>query len=230
LLLYEVIEETISIKLPFLILVTVSLINLNIFSIAYGQQQTVTPNANIPNEGAPKPIVHVIIEGTENTDKIKWGDGNDKIFGNNGDDTLNGGLGNDKIFGNDGNDKLNGELGDDEIEGGEGNDNIKGEGGDDQLIGDEGDDKLDAGKGNDELGGGTGIDILKGGDGNDELNGGNNNDELNGGEGKDKLKGGKGADTFICDVADKILDFKSAEGDNKIGECSVTDKSLPSLP
>ena len=74
------------------------------------------------------------------------------------------------------------------------------------------------------------IDILKGGDGNDELNGGNNNDELNGGEGKDKLKGGKGADTFICDVADKILDFKSAEGDNKIGECSVTDKSLPSLP
>ena len=89
---------------------------------------------------------------------------------------------------------------------------------------------MDAGKGNDELGGGAGIDILKGGDGNDELNGGNSNDELNGGEGKDKLKGGKGADTFICDVADKILDFKSAEGDNKIGECSVTDKSLPSLP
>ncbi len=58
----------------------------------------------------------------------------------------------------------------------------------------------------------------------------NNNDELNGGEGKNKLKGGKGADTFICDVADAILDFKSAEGDNKIGECLVTDKSLPSLP
>ena len=112
-LLYEVIEETISIKLPFLLLVTVSLINLNIFSVIYGQQQTASPNANIPNEGASKPIVHVIIEGTENADKIK---------------------------------------------------------------------------------------------------------------------GGKGADTFMCDVADKILDFKSAEGDNKIGECSVIDKSLPSLP
>ena len=124
-LLYEVIEETISIKLPFLILVTVSLINLNIFSLAYGQQQTSSPNSNIPNEGAPKPIVHVIIEGTENADKIKGGDGNDK---------------------------------------------------------------LDDGKGN---------------------------DELDGGEGKDKLKGGKVADTFICDLSDKISDFDSSGGDKK---------------
>jgi len=39
------------------------------------------------------------------------------------------------------------------------------------------------------------------------------------------LKGGKGADTFICDLVDKISDFKSVEGDKKIGQCSVIDKS-----
>jgi len=51
------------------------------------------------------------------------------------------------------------------------------------------------------------------------------NDEIDGGEGKDKLKRGKGADTFICDLVDKISDFKSVEGDKKIGQCSVIDKS-----
>ena len=34
----------------------------------------------------PIPIVHVIIEGTENADKIKGGNGNDRITGNNGDE------------------------------------------------------------------------------------------------------------------------------------------------
>jgi hypothetical protein len=40
------------------------------------------------------------------------------------------------------------------------------------------------------------------------------------------MKGGKGADTFICDLVDKISDFNSAEGDKKIGQCSVADKAL----
>jgi Ca2+-binding RTX toxin-like protein len=63
------------------------------------------------------------------------------------------------------------------------------------------------------------------GDGNDELTGGRGNDEIEGGKDKDKLKGGEGADTFICDVDDKISDFDSAEGDKKRGPCSVIDKS-----
>jgi Ca2+-binding RTX toxin-like protein len=70
---------------------------------------------------------------------------------------------------------------------------------------------------------------LLGGEGNDDLSGGKGNDELNGEEGKDKLKGGKGADTFICDIADKISDFDSTEGDKKTGQCSVIDQSVPSL-
>jgi hypothetical protein len=39
------------------------------------------------------------------------------------------------------------------------------------------------------------------------------------------LKGGKGADLFICDLADTITDFNSAEGDRKTGQCRVVDKS-----
>ena len=39
------------------------------------------------------------------------------------------------------------------------------------------------------------------------------------------MKGGKRADTFICDIADKISDFDSSEGDKKIGQCSIVDKS-----
>ena len=96
------------------------------------------------------------------------------------------------------------------------------------LAGDEGNDKIDAGRGNDDLDGGDGDDKLLGGEGNDDLVGGKGNDELNGEEGKDKLKGGKGADTFICDIADKISDFDSSEGDKKTGQCSVIDQAAPS--
>jgi hypothetical protein len=35
---------------------------------------------------------------------------------------------------------------------------------------------------------------------------------------------GFGADTFICDKYDQIIDFESTEGDKKIGKCSVVNK------
>ena len=41
------------------------------------------------------------------------------------------------------------------------------------------------------------------------------------------MKGGKGAATFICDLADTITYLNSAEGDEKIGPCSVIDESSP---
>ena len=53
------------------------------------------------------------------------------------------------------------------------------------------------------------------------------NDVLNGGEGFDIMTGGIGNDTFICDLDDKIIsDFNSAEGDKKIGQCSVVGQAL----
>ena len=55
-------------------------------------------NSNV-NEFAPKPQVHVSIEGTENPDKIRGGDGNDVISGEEGDDILQGNEGDDKIDG-----------------------------------------------------------------------------------------------------------------------------------
>ncbi|HSL13043.1 MAG TPA: hypothetical protein VK882_02195 [Nitrososphaeraceae archaeon] len=72
-----------------------------------------------------------------------------------------------------------------------------------------------------------GDDKLYGGKGNDKLHGGRGDDELDGGEGSDILTGGRGADTFICDSADTITDYNSAEGDKIIGECSVVDESFP---
>ena len=39
------------------------------------------------------------------------------------------------------------------------------------------------------------------------------------------MKGGKWAVTFNCDLADTITDFNSAEGDEKIGPCRVSDES-----
>jgi Ca2+-binding RTX toxin-like protein len=62
------------------------------------------------------------------------------------------------------------------------------------------------------------------------MDGGEGNDEMDGGEGKDEMTGGEGADTFICDLADQISDFESAEGDKKTGQCSVIDQSQPEVP
>lgn len=105
-----------------------------------------------------KPKVHVLIEGTPNSDKLKGGIGDDKI---------NGKYGNDLLLGKEGNDKIDGGIGDDKISGQGGNDIIKGEIGDDILFGGQGDDKLYGNLGNDSLDGGQGINIMAGGRGSD---------------------------------------------------------------
>jgi len=76
---------------------------------------------------------------------MNGGNGNDALWGRNGDDTLNGGDGNDELNGENGNDILNGDAGNDTLNGGTGNDILNG------------------GAGNDTLNGGTGNDILNGG-------------------------------------------------------------------
>ena len=88
------------------------------------------------------------------------------------------------------------------------------------------DDIINGERGVDKIQGGEGNDRLYGGRAEDELDGEEGNDEIDGGKGIDILSGGIGADTFICDLTDTIIDFNSAEGDKKIGQCSVIDKAL----
>ena len=78
-----------------------------------------------------------------------------------GDDWLFGGEGNDVLFGLGGNDHLYGGSGDDVLFGGSGNDHLYGGSGNDILFGGSGDDYLDGGAGHDRLFGGSGNDIIK---------------------------------------------------------------------
>ena len=74
-----------------------------------------------------------------------------------GDDWLFGGEGNDVLFGLGGNDHLYGGSGDDVLFGGSGNDHLYGGSGNDILFGGSGDDYLDGGEGRDILFGGSGT-------------------------------------------------------------------------
>ena len=82
----------------------------------------------------------------------KQTDGNDHLYGGEGDDVLIGGGGNDQLFGGAGDDLLFGGSGSDRLFGGEG---------DDVIFGGSGDDYLDGGAGSDKLYGGSGNDIIK---------------------------------------------------------------------
>lgn len=71
------------------------------------------------------------------------------IFGTEKSENLTGGYGNNLILGMGGNDKIEGNKGDDCLIGGNGNDRIHGNNGNDVLIGGGGDNFLDGGNGND---------------------------------------------------------------------------------
>lgn len=123
-----------------------------------------------------------ILYGTDDSDTVAGGLGDDFIVGFDGDDVLRGDLNQratqDGIVGGD--DIIFGGLGDDRIGGKAGNDSLFGESGDDQIWGDDGDD------------------ILRGGLGNDTLVG-------------DNFSDGAGSDTFVLAEAegtDTILDFE----------------------
>ena len=105
-----------------------------------------------------------------------------------GDDWLFGGEGNDVLFGLGGNDHLYGGSGDDVLFGGSGNDHLYGGSGNDILFGGSGDDYLDGGEGRDILFGGSGNDIIKY-DSTDFL-----------------VDGGDGIDFLITDNKDLTLD------------------------
>ncbi len=98
---------------------------------------------------AAEPVHGRDIRGTANNDKLRGGDGNDKIWGLAGMDTLHGGDGNDKIWGLAGMDTLHGGDGDDRLYGGANSDVLYGNAGDDELHGGADEDWLYGGAGAD---------------------------------------------------------------------------------
>ncbi|AVL53687.1 iron-regulated protein FrpC [Roseobacter denitrificans] len=155
-----------------------------------------------------------VIIGTDDTNLIDSGAGDDRVFGRGGDDGLIGGDGDDILFGEDGNDILRGGSGNDRLYGGDGHDEMYGQTGDDLMIGKAGGDSLVGGLGSDILIGGAGRDFLTGGDDDDELYGGVDSDNLDAGEGNDLLYGGDGDDFLAAYGGDDVL--KGGNGDDTL--------------
>jgi serralysin len=147
--------------------------------------------------------------GTEKSETLIGGTGDDSIVGLGGDDSLYGGAGNDTLVGGDGNDYLQGDAGNNSLDGGAGLDTLFGGTGNDILSGGDGNDSLyDQTSGNDTLLGGAGDDTLStyGSAGGDSLDGGAGNDSLTGGLGNDTLVGGDGNDYLQDDAGNNSLD------------------------
>jgi len=135
--------------------------------------------------------------GSNLSDFIVGGPGDDTLAGGEGNDIMDGSGGNDLLFGEAGNDSLVGAIGNDTVDGGLGNDTVDGQDGIDSLIG---------GLGNDLMFGGNDNDILGGGDNNDTIDGGTGNDSILGESGEDSILGGAGIDTLLGGIGDDSLD------------------------
>ncbi len=95
------------------------------------------------------PPQNLTIEGTNHSDLIVSGRGDDVVSGGNGNDLILTGNGNDTVDGGDGNDLILSGNGDDTVEGGDGDDTIFGGGGDDRITGGDGSDHIYGGGGTD---------------------------------------------------------------------------------
>lgn len=169
------------------------------------------------------------LKGTDESENLYGGSGNDTLRGGGGNDGLWGGKGDDTLEGGTGNDRLYGEAGTDTLQGGDGLD---------ILVGGDGSDKLDGGAGNDVLiGDGQGdlqsviadtvnaetfrdfLDLKSPGelesymaqfetanDGKDTLDGGAGDDLLFGMGGDDILRGGDGNDLLFGGSGNDFLD------------------------
>ncbi len=133
---------------------------------------------------------------------ILGSDGTDKITGGAGDDTILGNAGRDKLFGGDGNDQMSGGGDRDYLDGQDGADRLLGGSGDDTIYGMAGNDRLAGGAGDDYLEGATGNDTVSGGDGDDVVSGGRGDDRLYGGAGDDVTYAGTGDDTSFAGGGD----------------------------
>lgn len=137
----------------------------------------------------------IVIQGTDVSDNLVGGEGDDTLFAKGSNDSLSGSGGDDLFNGNQGSDTLNGGAGNDTLYGGKDDDFLFGNEGNDVLIGNLGADNLAGGKGDDLLFGNEGSDTLDGNAGNDTIYGGKDNDFLIGSLGNDSLSGDLGDDT-----------------------------------
>ncbi len=128
---------------------------------------------------------------------IRSRDGDDSVFGGNGDDLIQSARGNDWVEANKGDDELRGGSGGDRLFGDSGDDILRGGSGTDTLWGGSGQDTAFGQDGDDTIFGGRDIDSLEGGSGDDVIYGGSQFDFLRGGSGRDILYGGTGPDGFI---------------------------------
>ncbi|MBX9468889.1 MAG: hypothetical protein KL839_14045 [Rhizobium sp.] len=154
-------------------------------------------NEGLGNNGNDDPTrapdVISAITGTDSLvtraqDYIKYNGGEHVVLGGtNRSETIIGGAGDDTIWGEGGDDRIEGGYGVDHIHGGEGSDIITDSGTDigaaDVLKGEAGDDLIN---------GGMGLDLIFGGDGSDILSGGSEAKSIFGGEGDDYIRSASG--------------------------------------
>lgn len=140
------------------------------------------------------------------------GDGNDTIFGGQGDQLLSGDDGNDILFAGLGTDTLLGGAGRDVIRGGTGTQILNGGSGDDTISGGAGEQTLTGDDGRDVLHAGTGQQTVSGGADDDTIRGGAGAQLLMGGDGRDAIQAGRGNQTLIGGAGGDVFTLRSSTG------------------
>ena len=140
--------------------ITLSNLNIENFEFANGDKLTFNDIKELP-----------LYSSDENETIYGYNDKANIINALDGDDTIYGGNGNDTINGDDGNDILYGDNGDDTLYGGSGNDSIYGDYGNDTITGGMGNDNLQGDYGNDTyiFNKGDGVDTIVDWHGNDTI-------------------------------------------------------------
>jgi Ca2+-binding RTX toxin-like protein len=180
-----------------------------------------------------------IIWGTDGSNKMSAGAGNDKLWDLGGDDTMRGGLGDDTFTVGRGNDILNADGGTDTLDFIDARSGIKVDLTTHKASGDLGDDTVInfetvlGSKFDDMITGSRFADTLTGNEGNDILRGMQGNDVLTGGDGADTFVWGASGDvqsgstkTFFVDT---IRDFNAAEDHIDLSGLLATAKGDKSL-